>query len=63
MEALCKALHRPAINEMDTLPPALCDESVRLHDSLTHNYTSCKLLTKEMLPPPLVCGSIMRYMY
>ena len=45
-EALCKALHRPAINEMDTLPSTLRDEFVQLHAALTENYTFCKLLTK-----------------
>jgi hypothetical protein len=45
-EALCKALYRPAINEMDTLPSTLRDEFVQLHAALTDNYTSCKLLTK-----------------
>jgi hypothetical protein len=45
-EALCKALYRPAINDMDTLPSTLRDEFVQLHAALTDNYTSCKLLTK-----------------
>ena len=46
MEALCRALYRPTINEMDTLPSTLCDEFVQLHAALTDNYTFCKLLTK-----------------